>query len=37
MPVLNVLRDHLLQTIGELGEDIDWSAIARTVAKNGGL
>jgi 3-hydroxyisobutyrate dehydrogenase-like beta-hydroxyacid dehydrogenase len=37
MPVLNVLRDHLLQTIGAEGEDIDWSAIGRTIAKNGGL
>jgi 3-hydroxyisobutyrate dehydrogenase-like beta-hydroxyacid dehydrogenase len=37
MPVLSVLRDHLLQTIGAEGEDIDWSAIGRTVAKNGGL
>ncbi len=37
MPVLNVLRDHLLQTIAAEGEDVDWSAIGRTVAKNGGL
>jgi 3-hydroxyisobutyrate dehydrogenase-like beta-hydroxyacid dehydrogenase len=37
MPVLNVLRDHLLQTIGAEGEDIDWSGIGRTIAKNGGL
>jgi 3-hydroxyisobutyrate dehydrogenase-like beta-hydroxyacid dehydrogenase len=37
MPVLNVLRGHLLQTINAEGEDIDWSAIARTIAKNGGL
>jgi 3-hydroxyisobutyrate dehydrogenase-like beta-hydroxyacid dehydrogenase len=37
MPVLNVLKDHLLQTIGREGEDVDWSAIGRTVAKNGGL
>jgi 3-hydroxyisobutyrate dehydrogenase-like beta-hydroxyacid dehydrogenase len=37
MPVLNVLRDHLLQTIGTEGEDVDWSAIGRTVARNGGL
>jgi 3-hydroxyisobutyrate dehydrogenase-like beta-hydroxyacid dehydrogenase len=37
MPVLNVLRDHLLQTIAVQGEDVDWSAIGRTVAKNGGL
>jgi 3-hydroxyisobutyrate dehydrogenase-like beta-hydroxyacid dehydrogenase len=37
MPVLNVLRDHLLQTIGAEGEDIDWSGIALTIAKNGGV
>ena len=37
MPVLNVLRDHLLQTIAAEGEEVDWSAIGRTVAKNGGL
>lgn len=37
MPVLNVLRGHLLQTINNEGEDIDWSAIARTIGKNGGL
>jgi 3-hydroxyisobutyrate dehydrogenase-like beta-hydroxyacid dehydrogenase len=37
MPVLNVLRDHLLQTIATLGDDVDWSAIGHTVAKNAGL
>jgi 3-hydroxyisobutyrate dehydrogenase-like beta-hydroxyacid dehydrogenase len=37
MPVLNVLRDHLLQTIAAEGEDVDWSAIGRTVSKNAGL
>ncbi|HEY1900299.1 MAG TPA: NAD(P)-dependent oxidoreductase [Steroidobacteraceae bacterium] len=37
MPVLNVLRDHLLQTIGSEGEQIDWSAIGRTISRNGGL
>ena len=37
MPVLNVLRDHLLQAIGTDGEEIDWSGIGRTVTKNGGL
>jgi 3-hydroxyisobutyrate dehydrogenase-like beta-hydroxyacid dehydrogenase len=37
MPVLNVLRDHLLQAIGQQGEDIDWSAIGRAVAQNAGL
>jgi 3-hydroxyisobutyrate dehydrogenase-like beta-hydroxyacid dehydrogenase len=37
MPLLNVLRDHLLQTIGIEGEDVDWSGIGRTIAKNAGL
>ena len=37
MPVLNVMRDHLLQTIGREGEEVDWSAIGRTIARNGGL
>jgi 3-hydroxyisobutyrate dehydrogenase-like beta-hydroxyacid dehydrogenase len=37
MPVLNVLKDHLLQTIGVEGEDIDWSGIGRIIARNGGL
>jgi 3-hydroxyisobutyrate dehydrogenase-like beta-hydroxyacid dehydrogenase len=37
MPLLSLLRDHLLQTIAVEGEDIDWSGIARTVARNGGL
>jgi 3-hydroxyisobutyrate dehydrogenase-like beta-hydroxyacid dehydrogenase len=37
MPLLNVLRDHLLQTIAQEGDDIDWSGIARTAAKNAGL
>ena len=37
MPLLSLLRDHLLQTIAQEGEDIDWSAIAQTVGKNAGL
>jgi 3-hydroxyisobutyrate dehydrogenase-like beta-hydroxyacid dehydrogenase len=37
MPLLNLLRDHLLQTIAQEGDDIDWSGIARTIAKNAGL
>ena len=37
MPLLSLLRDHLLQTIAQEGEDIDWSAIAGTIAKNAGL
>ncbi len=37
MPLLSLLRDHLLQTIAVEGAEIDWSGIARTVAKNAGL
>jgi 3-hydroxyisobutyrate dehydrogenase-like beta-hydroxyacid dehydrogenase len=37
MPLLSLLRDHLLQTIANEGESIDWSGIARTIAKNAGL
>jgi 3-hydroxyisobutyrate dehydrogenase-like beta-hydroxyacid dehydrogenase len=37
MPLLSVLRNHLLQTIAQEGEDIDWSGIARSIAKNAGL
>ncbi len=37
MPLLNVMRDHLLQTIAQEGEEIDWSAIGRAIAKNAGL
>jgi 3-hydroxyisobutyrate dehydrogenase-like beta-hydroxyacid dehydrogenase len=37
MPLLSLLRDHLLQTLANEGEDIDWSGIGRTVAKSAGL
>jgi 3-hydroxyisobutyrate dehydrogenase-like beta-hydroxyacid dehydrogenase len=37
MPLLSLLRDHLLQTIAQQGEDVDWSAIAHTITKNAGL
>jgi 3-hydroxyisobutyrate dehydrogenase-like beta-hydroxyacid dehydrogenase len=37
MPLLGILRDHLLQTIAVQGADIDWSGIARTIDKNAGL
>ena len=37
MPLLSVLKDHLLQTVAIEGEGIDWSGIARTIAKNAGL
>ncbi len=37
MPVLGVLRDHLLQTVAVEGSDADWSEIGKVVAKNAGL
>jgi 3-hydroxyisobutyrate dehydrogenase-like beta-hydroxyacid dehydrogenase len=37
MPLLRVLKGHLLQTIAQDGEDIDWSAIAQVTARNAGL
>jgi 3-hydroxyisobutyrate dehydrogenase-like beta-hydroxyacid dehydrogenase len=37
MPLLHVMSDHLLQTINGEGEDADWSAIGRSIAKNAGL
>jgi len=37
MPLLSLLRDHLLQTIAQEGEDIDWSAIAQVSTKNAGF
>jgi 3-hydroxyisobutyrate dehydrogenase-like beta-hydroxyacid dehydrogenase len=37
MPLLGVLRDHLLQAITQQGEDVDWSAIGGSVARNAGL
>ncbi len=37
MPLLSLLRDRLLETIAKEGADIDWSAIARTSARNAGL
>jgi 3-hydroxyisobutyrate dehydrogenase-like beta-hydroxyacid dehydrogenase len=36
MPLLSVLRDHLLQTIAQQGDDVDWSAIGETIARNAG-
>ncbi len=37
MPLLSLLRDHLLETIAKEGEDIDWSGIGLTVARNSGI
>lgn len=37
MPLLSLLRNHLVQTIAQEGEDIDWSGIGATVARNAGL
>jgi 3-hydroxyisobutyrate dehydrogenase-like beta-hydroxyacid dehydrogenase len=37
MPLLSLVRDHLLETIAKEGSDVDWSAIGLTVARNAGL
>jgi 3-hydroxyisobutyrate dehydrogenase-like beta-hydroxyacid dehydrogenase len=37
MPLLGVIRDHLLQTIAREGEDVDWSAIGKVIGDNAGL
>jgi 3-hydroxyisobutyrate dehydrogenase-like beta-hydroxyacid dehydrogenase len=37
MPFLGVIRDHLLSTLAVEGEDIDWSGLAKTVARDAGL
>ncbi len=37
MPLLSLLRDHLVQTIATEGEEIDWSGIGRTISRNAGL
>jgi 3-hydroxyisobutyrate dehydrogenase-like beta-hydroxyacid dehydrogenase len=37
MPLLSLLRDHLLQVIAQEGGDIDWSAIAQAIKRNAGL
>ena len=37
MPLLSLLRNHLTQTIAQGGEDLDWSGIGGTIARNAGL
>ena len=37
MPFLSVVRDRLLETIAQEGEDIDWSGAARAVARSAGV
>jgi 3-hydroxyisobutyrate dehydrogenase-like beta-hydroxyacid dehydrogenase len=37
MPVLAVVRNHLLSLIAREGEEIDWSALARSVENEAGL
>ena len=37
MPLLGVVRDHLLQAIATEGEDVDWAAITTMIATNAGL
>lgn len=36
-PVLGVLRDHLMQTIAQHGEDMNWSGIGMAIDANAGL
>ncbi|WP_118137638.1 NAD(P)-dependent oxidoreductase [Oceanicella sp. SM1341] len=37
LPLLGVVRDHLLSAIAREGEDIDWSGIGAVIAKDAGL
>lgn len=37
MPLVSLVRDHMLETIAKEGDDIDWSGIGKTVFKNAGL
>jgi len=37
MPLLSVVRDHLLSVIAREGEDIDWSGVGAIVAADAGL
>jgi hypothetical protein len=37
MPLLGILRDHLLAAIASEGEEADWSAIAKAVERGAGL
>ena len=37
MPLLGLLRDHLIETIAIEGEEADWAAIGKTVARHAGL
>jgi 3-hydroxyisobutyrate dehydrogenase-like beta-hydroxyacid dehydrogenase len=37
MPLLGVVRDHLLSTIAREGEDIDWAGIGKIIAADAGL
>lgn len=36
LPLLGLLRDHLLSTIAIDGEDIDWTALALSVRRTAG-
>lgn len=37
MPLLGVIRDHLLSAMAREGEDLDWSALALAVRADAGL
>lgn len=37
MPLLSLLRDRLLETMGRAGEDVDWSGLGAIVDQHAGL
>nr|WP_255476089.1 NAD(P)-dependent oxidoreductase [Antarcticirhabdus aurantiaca] len=37
MPVLGVVRDHLLDAIANEGEDVDWAGVALAVRRGAGI
>ena len=37
MPVLGILREQLIATIAQQGDEIDWSGVAGTIARSAGL
>jgi 3-hydroxyisobutyrate dehydrogenase-like beta-hydroxyacid dehydrogenase len=37
MPFLGVIRDHLLATVASEGDDVDWAAVGKIIARNAGL
>jgi 3-hydroxyisobutyrate dehydrogenase-like beta-hydroxyacid dehydrogenase len=37
MPLASLIRDHLLSAVAQGQADLDWSSIARVIARNAGL